>query len=678
MGHVPAMVDPVSDERLKLRCKRLDAALDELTRASRVAHLSKVPRVLDAARQVLGEPGGPLALRRRIVSLTEAGIFRGSDWDYPENLVPTLARQALTSRDPATVVIEVLSLLRLLSVVEDDYPGANVGVEQSREHLVRVLALNLSILYGIQGEAVREQGEKLAAVSRGSLQFILEQLGFDQVVDALIAEIWRILEQRPIQVAPVREMITQIARCLQDPEQDLGASGRGAERLVSSLYGPTRACGEDPGLATYAERLRAMDAVGLQGEVMGLARSMHDTGLVSPYHAVAISHVLESDDRAILLPDILGLSSTGRDCLLCYQSLVQTLIREAIYPDTCQSIYGLALLLERGILYQPPVAPGLWRQLKVRLAPQARERLRLTFGEALPPETHLVAGVLSVLGQPLGIGQGNNPTCQSARALSMWAYNDPDYLLQMVIWAARDDEIVMHFEGEGISSRGETELVRPLLGFDLDPVSLVVVPHLDRIYSQMMARCVGRAEDPHCWVNPEFHGWWTGRGFQINVDVATGKLANLEDFLRHFFASYHPYYNGVQPLIHPQPAGIAVTDSAARFIGWHAITILRVALDQHDDMRVYFYNPNNDGGQDWGDGTVVSTGGCGERYGESSLSFAEFASRLYIFHFDPLEPGEPEAVDGPMIDDCAARVRRTWAVDRLPAPLSEPSERSVG
>lgn len=57
---------------------------------------------------------------------------------------------------------------------------------------------------------------------------------------------------------------------------------------------------------------------------------------------------------------------------------------------------------------------------------------------------------------------------------------------------------------------------------DLDPVSLVVVPHLDRIYVAMGRLCVGREGDPHKWVNPEFHGWSAGRGFAINVDVATG------------------------------------------------------------------------------------------------------------------------------------------------------------
>jgi hypothetical protein len=270
-----------------------------------------------------------------------------------------------------------------------------------------------------------------------------------------------------------------------------------------------------------------------------------------------------------------------------------------------------------------------------------------------------------MLGLPLGVGQGDNPTCQAARALSMWSYNDPDYLLQTIAWAARDDEIVMHFEGQPISSKDSGGGVATHLPVDLDPVSLLVVPHLDRIYAEMFRRCVGRDGDPHRWVNPEFHGWWSGRGFRINVDVATGNLVELEGFLRHFYAAYHPFYNGNQPLIHPQPAGIAVTDSAARFVGWHAITVLRVGLDPEGAMRVYFYNPNNDSGQDWGDGVVVSTAGHGERFGEASLPFEQFASRLYIFHFDPLEPGERAAVTQTELDRVLGYLQRSWGADRM-------------
>ncbi|HAP53876.1 MAG TPA: hypothetical protein DCQ60_13090, partial [Marinobacter adhaerens] len=415
----------------------------------------------------------------------------------------------------------------------------------------------------------------------------------------------------------------------------------------------------------YEQRLETMDAQALQNEATGFARSMHDTGLVSPYHASFIRFILLDQDT--LLSEALGLSSTGRDCLMCYRELVHTLIKEGIYPETAQGIYGLALLLERGILYQPPVAPGLWRQARLSLCPHARERLELAYGYQPQPNAWLIQGVLNMLGQPLGVGQGNNPTCQSARALSMWAYNDPDYLLQMVAWAARDNEIVIHFEGQPVSSARSVGGVASEVTLDLDPVSLVVVPHLDRIYVEMGRLCVGRQGDPHKWVNPEFHGWSAGRGFAINVDVATGKLHDLEGFIRHFYASYHPYYNGNQPLIHPQPAGIAVTDSAARFIGWHAITILRAALDPEGEMRIYFFNPNNDSGQNWGDGVKVSTSGNGERFGESSLPFEQFTSRLYIFHYDPLERGEPAEVNEDALRRVTEGVYRSWGLDRVPA-----------
>src|SRR5690606_9456694 len=256
------------------------------------------------------------------------------------------------------------------------------------------------------------------------------------------------------------------------------------------------------------------------------------------------------------------------------------------------AVYGLAVLLERGILYHPAVAPALWRQLALPLSAANRQLLASAFGGARPPEVYLLAGVINTLGQPLGVGQGNNPTCQSARAISMWSYNDPDYLLQMVAWAARDDNVVMHFEGRQVSSgdAGQGMAVSGVL--DVDPVSLVLVPHLDKIYMAMGRLVADRGQDPHRWINPEFHGWWVGRGFHIAVDVATGKLAEYGEFLRNFYASYHPFFNGNQPVIHPQPAGIAVTDSAARFVGWHAITLLRVALDHEGEMRVYFFNPN--------------------------------------------------------------------------------------
>ncbi|MCD6006525.1 hypothetical protein J4377_05810 [Halomonas sp. XH26] len=652
------------DGKLNGLLSKFDDAVRLLSQAPAFSKPAKLPRVMDTARRILMQEGGCAALEARAADFESAGVFAGSDWETPQFLVPTLTTFSLKSPDANVVVIEALSELRLLAVAKGDYLHALVSQEHAHHYLTQVMAINLWLLFNAPSEAERETQGRLATIPRQLFQHLADRIGYEHVIDQLIDEIWRILKQRPIQVDAIKQMITQIALCQVNPAIDLGASGQGADRLVSSLFGPTQACREDPGVELYRERLERMDNAALQAESTGFARAMHDTGLVSPYHTILMRYLLEEGDH--LLSEALGLSSTGRDCLLCYRELVHALIRGGVYPATAQAVYGLALLLERGILYQPPVAPAMWRQLNLKLSEWSEARLNLAYGEDASPRARLIEGVLCMLGLPLGVGQGNNPTCQSARALSMWAYNDPDYLLQMVAWAARDDEIIMHFEGQPISSMESASGVASELPMDLDPASLIVVPHLDRIYAEMGRRCIGREGDPHRWVNPEFHGWWSGRGFSINVDVATGQLSGVDSFIRHFYASYHPYYNGNQPLIHPQPAGIAVTDSAARFIGWHAITILRASLDPNDVMRIYFYNPNNDSGQDWGDGVKVSTSGNGERFGEASLPFAQFTSRLYIYHFDPLERGELATVTEEELESVKGYLHRSWGASRLP------------
>jgi len=657
--------DPTQASRLEELVAKLDVAIVALTRARDFAKPQHLPLVLDLTQQVLLTPGGFDAIEARAEQLEQAGVFNGTDWAHPQILIPSLASASLRSAESNWLILEAISELRMLAVAQSSYWHPHISSEQAHHFLSQVMALNLELLFGAPSEFERETQGQLADITRGLFQHFVNRIGFEHIIDELIEEIWRILNQRPIQVDSVVQMITHIAICRQDPEIHFGASGQGAERLVSSLYMPTRGCQEDPGLEVYNERLRSMDDQTLHNEAVGFARAMHDTGLVSPYHSTLIRFL--KPDQQSLLSEALGLSSTGRDCLLCYSDLIQALIKKAIQPATAQAMYGLALMLERGILYHPAMAPALWRQLALPLSDNARQRLLLAFGDEPSPEARLLAGVLMLLGQPFGIGQGNNPTCQSARALSMWSNNDPDYLLQIVAWAARDDEIIMHFEGQSVSSSQRQLGVASTLMMDLDPVSILVVPHLDRIYAEMIALCAGRESDPHRWVNPEFHGWWTGRSFFINVDVESGNIVEPESFYRHFYAYYHPFYNGNQPLVHPQPAGIAVTDSAARFIGWHAITILRVALDPTGTMRVYFFNPNNDSGQDWGQGTVVSTAGLGERFGEASLPFEQFASRLYIFHFDPLEKGKPDSIPSESIDSVIQLLKDSWGAERMPS-----------
>ncbi|WP_300391031.1 hypothetical protein [Henriciella sp.] len=643
--------------------KRLDAAIGRLRNTSDKLKMRQQQPAIEQAERLLTSPGGVHACLARIVSMDEAGIFVGTDWNHPARLKPVLVRHTLESGDATALVLETLSELRFLAIAGGQYAHAEVSSEEAHHFLAQVLGLNLERLFGSQTEVARFQDPAWTEALAQLFRCLAEEIGYGRIFDAVISEIWRILAQRPIQTDRLKAMVAQLSLWSRESSNEQSPSGWGADRLVSALFGPTNECREDPGADAYEAKLSTLDEKALAQEAAGMARAMHDTGLVSAYHAVLLRHLVAF--RTDLVPDCLGLSSTGRENYNSFAELTHALVDKAIHVETAQSIYGLSLLLERGILHLPPTAPALWRQIQLKLSPESAQRLIDSFGNTPEPEARLLAGVISILGQPLGVGQGNNPTCQAARAIAMWSYTDPDYLLQLVAWAARDNEIRMSFEGESISSGNLNAGLAKSGLVDVDPVSAILVPHLDRVYMEMGRLCAGREGDPHRWINPEMHGWWVGRQFNIVVDVPTGKLTDIEGFVQRFYAAFHPDHNGGQPLIHPSPAGIAVTDSAARFVGWHAIAIVRVSRDPSGEVRVYFFNPNNDSGQDWGDGIKVSTSGNGEFYGESSVPIADFTSRLYIFHSDPLEQTASQPVSSDEVEKVRSKIASSWGQDRL-------------
>lgn len=642
-----------------------DAALAEFARSRQVDPIAANTGILEAARAVMAVPGGLDALYARVADVETAGVFTGQDWAQPAILQPALAVRSLRQGEPATTAIEALSEIRLLAVVAGDYFHPGISAERARRFLTQVMALNLDLLSGQMNEADRERPQGLGAIVQALYQYVLARLGYDSILDSLVGEVKRLLAQRPVQTDSIKAMISQIATCLFDP--DIEADGNAdAARLVSALFGPSPGCREDPGIEVYTRRLHGMDPQALFQEAVACAQAMHATGLVSAYHAVLLRHLRAMGAAGdVLIPTVLGLSVTGSDALQCYDDLVYKLIDEAIYPATSQALYGLAQLLERGALFTPPLAAALWRQITLPLSAETSATLSVVFGQAQPARVFLLAGVLNLLGQPLGVGQGDNPTCQSVIGLSMWAFNDADYLLQLLAWAARDNEVRTRFEGTPISSKGLEAGLAKQAPMDVDAVSLILIPHLDRIYIEMGRLCGEREDDLHRWINPEFYGWWVGQGFRVVADSRSGQINDYDGFIRQFYACYHPYYNGHIPVIHPQPAGIVVTDSAARLVGRHAITLRRVALDSRDTMRVYFYNPNNDSGQNWGQGIHCATQGNGERFGEASLPIAEFASRLFVFHYDPLEAGDTAAVPPADVAQTVALGRDSWAAEYL-------------
>lgn len=149
-------------------------------------------------------------------------------------------------------------------------------------------------------------------------------------------------------------------------------------------------------------------------------------------------------------------------------------------------------------------------------------------------------------------------------------------------------------------------------------------------------------------------------GYSSCFDPVLWTVRDHPGFVRRFYATFHLDWNDGHPPVHAVPVGIAVTDDRARLLGLHAVSIVRVAPDPDGEVRVYFYNPNNEGRQDWGEGVVPTVRGNGEQEGESSLPFGQFASRLYAFHHPADLPGDPLAVDAAVVDTVSTAARRSW------------------
>jgi hypothetical protein len=662
---------PGDDSSLSNARAQFENALESLETVTRFARPAQLPRLLNATLRLLAQPGGVDVAYAQAHRFDDAGVFEGSDWDHPERLQPSLSRGSLSGAREA-VAVESLSRLRMMAIAEGNHKHAAVDADAAREYLQRSLVMSLDLLQPDRTEAGRQQGAGLRHQAvEALLQFELDRIGGARVVAALVDEADRLLDQRLIDVSDARGMLDRIERLLvehggggldPDDDPDIAEAVEHGRFLLSAARGPTEASAD--GADGYLARLEGLDDAHRRTEYRKLGECMNATGLVCPAHAVLLRELADSGSLQDLTL-VLGLDRVGEDCLAAFEPLARLLIRRAVWPETAQCIYGLSKLLEGGKLFFPPVPPALRRLAQLDMLPEVEAQLRAELGEGAPDgRSLLLAGVVSVLGLPLGVGQGNNPTCQSARAISLWSQCDPGYLLELIMWAARDGEIDQHFEGSLIRSSELTEGLIEDFHTDLDTVSLVLVPHLDKIYWEMGRRIAGRGEDGHRWINPEFHGWWVHRGFASTIDYATGAVNDFEGFIRRFHAAYHPDYNAAAELIYPQPAGIVATDAFGTFLGWHAIAIQRVDEDPDGRMRVYFYNPNNEGRQDWGQGIVTTTHGHGEQPGESSLPFDQFCARLYVFHFNERELGDPDAVPAADIGEIARMVRESWAADK--------------
>lgn len=588
-----------------------------------------------------------------ISELTDAGIFGDTMWDDPARLVPALVGGTLKSGDRSTI-IEVASELRILAIAEGEITDKKFSAGKARTFLEDTLVNNLDLIFPSGDEESRSLDEATLRKIKVLFDFLATKISIGKIKGRLATEIELICAQRPVVTDRVLEIIKTVKN-----EIDLSGEEDADRRLkfyVESVYAPSEKAGELT-LDEYSSYLENAKRKELLHECEELSETMHDTGLSVEYHAILLRRVA---GEITLLKEALGLNDVGKAELDKHKKFVAELIRSVIHRDTARSCYGLAKLLERSLLSHQPVKSGLQRILGMELHADVAKNIGKSREQSdLDPTFILAAECLGILGQPLGVGQGWNPTCQSARGISLWSSHAPGKLLRMIESAAKANSLSMRFEGNIIKSDEQVLGLVKELDYNLDAVSVVLVPHLDKIYNEMMRRATHRADDPHKWVNPAMYGHWIPTGFISNYDSLTNSIKDYDKFIRTFYVTHHPEYNGGNDLAYPNPVGIFLTSSTGKLIGFHAVSILRVRKIK-GQVRVYILNPNNEGRQRWQDKMRPTVAGNGERAGESSLPFHQFASRLYAYHFNPSDLDDLSKVDDEEVAKVTELAKTSW------------------
>lgn len=646
-----------NDTGISKSAERFVRALDTLHNAPAFSKSLYQTDVMQETLRLAKQPHGMDAMAELAPQFEPAGIFIGGPWENAADLQPPLVAGSLLA-DGIFAAMELLSDLRMYAVATGAYQHPEVTSDEALDYLREVMALNLNFIFPTDTEAQRIETNDQTRAAEALLQFLANHLSLEALSGKLRQEIERLSFQRPIIVTPILRLIDrskQIRESSQITEEDRAA----LQIFVDAVDGPTPLSRSSSSLLDYRNKLKNADSESLETEAREFAASMQQTGLVSQYHVLLIRTLNRSTPQ--LLPLALDLTDKGRANFEENLDLVKQLVTVSIHPSTSQAVYGFSCLLNRGVLSSAPVLPGLRRLLELDIHPELQKSLVESqhTKDGITANGILVSGVLSVLGQPLSVSQGSNPICQGTRGISLWAQHAQGYLLEITARAARDGDIDMIFEGETLHSQSLSAGLTSELHGELDPVSIALVPHLDRIYNGMMTRVALRLGDGHKWVNPAFYGDWVSRGFASVVELNSTVITGYPNFVRLFYATHHPDYNDDHELIYPNPVGIFITNIHGKLLGFHAISIQRIA-QYEGEYRVYLFNPNYDSVQNWGQNICPSVTGHGEQEGESSLPFHEFVSRLYAFHYNPYEQGDAYAVDEETVNTIQTLAQSSW------------------
>jgi hypothetical protein len=612
-------------------------------------------------RELLHQKDGMERLYQITPHLIESGLLVGGGWEHPDRLIPSLVRGSFFAQG-VYPLIEIISELRVLAISEGRIIDQAFSSSEAQKFLIEALALNLDILFETHSEEHRVHVLSRELFSL-LLDYLYEKIDNSALFDVFVQEITELSAQRPIMansivklVSSGREMVYHSPILKRNPAYPRFI------KFYKALYSPSACAQNHPDILGYREALIDLSPAEVEQEALEAGALLRSTGLAAAHSAIFLRFLARKYPQFIC--KFLGLSDSGENSLEEHQDFVIRIIRQCIRPSTASCIYALARVLELHLLSQRAVRVGIEKLVELDVHPEVVPVLlkRRKKHDSITANSILVSGLISVLGLPLGVGQGNNPTCQSARGISLWAQHDPAYLIDILISASRNITVELSFEGTVLSSKALPRVLDKNFDADLDPVSLVLAPHLDALYNEIMRRVALRGEDGHKWANPALYGRLINFGFESALDPYHTYVKDYENFIRRFYATHHPDYCENEHNLYVNPVGIFVTSSRGILIGLHAVSIQRVDQGPDGKVRIYFYNPNNEGRQDWGQSIEPKVCEHGEFHGESSLPFHEFASRLYAYHFNPYEEGDGYAVPKTELDKIVELAKGSWGV----------------
>ncbi|TVR81966.1 MAG: hypothetical protein EA412_02355 [Chitinophagaceae bacterium] len=632
-------------------------SLEELRAATPLTKYEKSQKLASQIDFICRTLEGVEFIYNNVSEILEAGFFTETSWENPDKLVPILVKGTLKAGHPTTSY-EIISELRMLAISKGKIDG---NEKDAAEFLEEVVVNNLEFAFKEINEETRQSMQKNDIQKVFNLfDFLLDNIELSNIKSKLAEEVHLICSQRPVVTRKARSIIKLIAKKI-----DLSGSSESDKKLkfyTEALQSPGKLATKFNDPEDYVAAIKQLSLEELKKEAEVLAEYMRATGLNNPYLAEMLLFLVAK--HADIVPLCLGLNQRGVAEWQKHQEFVGTIINENISRFNYLCIYGLARMLERGLLSRSAVKAGFNNMRRIQLDSDVEVRILKSVVNK-HPEVHakqyLIAACLQVLGQPLGVGQGNNSTCQSARGISMWSSHAPAKLLNMITTVATRNNLIWRFENDDLESIKLPKGLVDQLDYNLDAVSVVIVPHLDKIYNEMMRRASGRTEDPHKWVNPALYGQWIQIGFASVYDNLSQSILDFNGFLKTFYMVFHPHYNGNRQMIYPNPIGIFVTSSRGDMLGFHAISLLRVSENpENKEIRAYFLNPNNEGRQDWGQEIKPSVYGNGEKRGESSLPFYQFAARIYAFHYNTLELDNENQVPEAEIEKVRKLAKDSW------------------